>query len=130
MNLARLTLGHSRIAITGISLIVVLGVTSFLSYPRAEDPTITIRQVSVTASFPGMSPIRIEELITKPLEAAMREIAEIDDIESTSKTGSTKLSLSIHDSVEDLGPVFQNIRNKANDLRDEFPEGTRGSQRQ
>lgn len=126
MNLAGLALGHSRVTVTGIAIIIFLGITTFLSYPRAEDPTITIRNVSVTASFPGMSPDRIEELITKPLEAAMREIAEIDDIKSTSKTGSTKLNLEIRDDVKDLEPVFQDIRNKANDINSDLPEGTRG----
>ena len=112
MNLASLALNNSRITISGIAIIIFLGITTFLSYPRAEDPTITIRQVSVTASFPGMSPSRVEELIVKPLEAAMREIAEIDDIEATAKTGSAKLTLSIRDDVSDLDPVFQDIRNK------------------
>ena len=126
MNLASLALNNSRITISGIAIIIFLGITTFLSYPRAEDPTITIRQVSVTASFPGMSPSRVEELIVKPLEAAMREIAEIDDIEATAKTGSAKLTLSIRDDVSDLDPVFQDIRNKANDVKGELPEGTKG----
>lgn len=127
MNLAGLALTHSRITVTGMMIILVLGITTFLSYPRAEDPTITIRNVSVTASFPGMSPDRVEELITKPLESAMREIAEIDDIESTSKTGSSKLNLEIRDDdVKDLEAVFQDIRNKANDVKGDLPEGTRG----
>ena len=102
MNLATLALQNSRITISGILIILVMGITSYLSYPSAEDPTITIRSASVTASYPGMSPERVEELITKPLEAAMREIAEIDEIKSTSKTGSVKIDLAIHDWVKDL----------------------------
>lgn len=126
MNLAKIALENSRITLIGMLIVVVVGVTTFLSYPRAEDPSITIRQVTVTASFPGMSPDRVEELITKPLEAAMREIADIDDIESTSKTGSAKLSLEIHDRVTDLELVFQDIRNKASDIKGDLPEGTNG----
>ncbi len=80
MNLTKLALQHSRITVSGILIIVIVGVTTYLSYPSAEDPTITIRNASITASYPGMSPERVEELITKPLEAAMRDIAEIDDI--------------------------------------------------
>jgi len=126
MNLTKLALQHSRITVSGILIIVIVGVTTYLSYPSAEDPTITIRNASVTASYPGMSPERVEELITKPLEAAVREIAEIDDIKSTSKTGAVKLDLTIHDWVTDLETVFQQIRNKANDIKTELPEGTYG----
>ncbi len=126
MNITRLALENSRITVLAILLIIGLGISTFLSYPSAEDPTIVIRNASVTASYPGMSAERVEDLITKPIEAAMREIAEIDEITSTSKTGQTKVDLTIHDSVTDLDAVFQDIRNKAADLENELPSGTNG----
>ena len=126
MNLTKLALDNSRITISGILIIVVLGITTYLSYPRAEDPTITIRSASITANYPGMSPERVEDLITDPLEAAMREIAEIDEIVSTSRIGAVKLTVTIHDWVDDLDPVFQDIRNKANDVKSQLPDGTSG----
>ena len=107
MNLAKLALDHSRITIIAMLMIVALGLSTYLTYPSAEDPTIEIRSASITASFPGMSAERVEELIAVPLEAAMREIAEIDEITSTSKTGSVKLKIEIRDEVSDLDPVFQ-----------------------
>ncbi len=126
MNLAQLAIRNSRITAAAILIIVALGVTTYLSYPSAEDPTITIRNASVTASYPGMSAERVEDLITEPIEAAMREIAEIDEIKSTSKTGSVKLELTIRDSVTDLDAVFQDIRNKADDVKTDLPAGTQG----
>jgi len=54
MNLARLAIENSRITIIGIIFLVVVGITTYLSYPSAEDPTIKIRNASVTAAFPGM----------------------------------------------------------------------------
>jgi multidrug efflux pump len=124
MNLARLALDNSRITIAMIALIVAVGVANFLSYPSAEDPSITIRSASITANYPGMSPERVEELIAKPIEAAMREISAIDEITSSSKSGSTRISLTIRDEVTDLEPVFQDIRNKASDLASKLPDGT------
>ncbi|MBL6598356.1 MAG: efflux RND transporter permease subunit [Alphaproteobacteria bacterium] len=124
MNLARLALDNSRITVSFIFLIIAIGVSGFLTYPSAEDPSITIRSVSITTGYPGMAPERVEELITKPIEAAMREIAEIDEIKSSTKAGSTRLSLTIHDAVDDLEPVFQEIRNKVDDLTPKLPDGT------
>jgi multidrug efflux pump subunit AcrB len=126
MNLARLALDNSRITIIAMLTIVTLGISTYLTYPSAEDPTIEIRSASVTASFPGMPAERVEDLIAEPLEAAMREIAEIDEITSTSKLGSVKLKLSIRDDVSDLDPVFQDIRNKAQDVKNDLPDGTQG----
>lgn len=126
LNLAALALKNSRITILVILFITLMGTANYLSYPSAEDPSITIRNVSIDASFPGMSPERVEELIAKPLEAKVREIAEIDEINSTSKTGSVKLSVEIHDWVTNLDAVFQDIRNKMNDIKTELPDGTQG----
>lgn len=126
MNLARLAIENSRITIIGIVFVALVGISTYLSYPSAEDPSIKIRSASVTASFPGMSAERVEDLIAIPLEAAMREISGIDEIKSTSKTGSVKLTLTIRDDVSDLGPVFQDIRNKADDVKSSLPDGTQG----
>ncbi|MGI9449576.1 MAG: efflux RND transporter permease subunit, partial [Geminicoccaceae bacterium] len=126
MNITRLALDNSRLTVLAILFIVSVGISTFLSYPSAEDPTIVIRDASVTASYPGMSAERVEDLLTKPIESAMREIAEIDEIESTSKTGETQVDVTIHDWVDDLDAVFQDIRNKAADLEAQLPSGTNG----
>ena len=124
MNITKLALENSRITIAAVSIIVFVGIFNYLSYPSAEDPSITIRSAQVTANYPGMAPDRVEELITKPLEAKMREIAEIDEITSTSSTGKSQVDVTIHDWVDELDPVFQDIRNKAGDVAGELPDGT------
>ena len=99
MNLARITIENSRIAIIGIFMLVAVGISTFLNYPSAEDPTIVIRSASIEASFPGMSAERVEELIASPIETAMREIAEIDEIKSTSRTGGVKVSIEVDEEI-------------------------------
>lgn len=126
MNLASLALNNSRITIIAVLGIVLIGLSTYLNYPSAEDPTIKIRVASVTANYPGMSAERIEELVAVPLESAMREIAEIDKIESTAKLGSVKLTLEIREDVTDLEPVFRDIRDKADDIKRDLPNGTNG----
>jgi multidrug efflux pump subunit AcrB len=126
MNLAKLALDNSRVTILAMLVIAVLGITTYLAYPSAEDPSIQIRSASVTASYPGMPTERVEDLITVPLEAAMRGIAEIDEINSISKTGSAKLELKIREEISDLAPVFQKIRNKAQDVKKDLPKDTQG----
>ncbi|MCI4662383.1 MAG: efflux RND transporter permease subunit [Neomegalonema sp.] len=126
MNLAKLALENSRITVIALLGIVALGFSLLASYPSAEDPTITIRNASVKAYFPGMSAERVEKLLTIPLEAKMREISEIDEIESTSKPGETKLVLKIREDISELAPVFQRIRNKALDAQSLLPQGTQG----
>ena len=99
MNLGDLALNNSRVTVLAIAGIIAMGLTTFISYPSSEDPTTTIRSVKVTAFKPGMTAERVEELITDPIETALREVAEIDEIKSTSKTGETQIDVEIHGRV-------------------------------
>jgi multidrug efflux pump subunit AcrB len=59
---------------------VLFGLKQFFNFPRQEDPPITIREVVVSAIFPGMEPMDVEQLITRKLEAQIRTLPEMDDI--------------------------------------------------
>lgn len=126
MQVTAFALKNSRITVLGILLITLMGIMTFRSYPSAEDPSVVIRNVVITAFYPGMAADRVEDLITEPLESALREIAEIDEIKSTSKTGDTLIEVTVHDSVENLEPVFQDIRNKVSDTANQLPSDTVG----
>ncbi len=106
--------------------IIVLGTLIFLNYPRREDPTISIRTALVTARFPGMSVKRAESLLAKPIEEKIREIPEVDKIETEAKTGSVLITVSLYESVYDLDPVWRKLRDKMNDLKEDLPTGTQG----
>ena len=57
-----------------IILTIVIGVRVFNTFPRQEDPPITIREIVISAFFPGMNPIDIEQLITRKIEARLRTL--------------------------------------------------------
>lgn len=126
MNLTKLAIENSRLTILGILAVIFAGVSAYVSYPSAEDPTITIREVTIISTHDGMDAEQVEELITEPVENAMREVEGVDEITSTSKDGHSKVKVTIHDRVDNLTPVFQKIRNKANDIRPDLPTDTIG----
>ena len=120
------SLGTQRLTMVIIFTIVILGLTQFFSFPRQEDPPIVIREIVVTAFFPGMNPTNIEELVTRKLEAQMRTLPEIDDMWSDSKHGRVVLHAETRDDVEDLDFVWQRVRNKMIDIKPQLPTGTIG----
>jgi multidrug efflux pump subunit AcrB len=109
-----------------IFTIVIAGVVQFFNFPRQEDPPIVIREIVVTAFFPGMKPADMEELVTRHLEAQMRTLPELDDIWSDSKHGVTVIHAETRDEIEDLDLVWQKVRNKMSDIKPELPSGTIG----
>jgi multidrug efflux pump subunit AcrB len=120
------SLGTQRLTMVIIFTIIVGGLSQFLTFPRQEDPAIVIREIVVTAFFPGMKPTDIEELVTRKLEAQMRTLPEIDDMWSDSKHGRVTLHAETRDEVEDLDFVWQRVRNKMSDIKPQLPEGTIG----
>lgn len=93
--LNRFGLERSRLTVLAMIGLLFLGTMTYLRLPKRENPAITIRQVIVTAQFPGMSPERVEDLIAAPLERAAREIGEVEDISTLVLTGQTKLTVSV-----------------------------------
>ena len=126
--LTRFGLEKSRLTVLVMLGLMFLGTMTYIELPKRENPALTIRNVNVTASFAGMSPERVEDLIAIPLERAAREIAEVEDISTLVLTGQTKLSISIFNSIpkDQLDAIFQDIRNKMEDTANELPSGTVG----
>ena len=125
-SITEFSINNSRLTILALITVAVAGVLAFVDYPRQEDPSIVIREAVVTAQFPGMSTVRVEDLITRKLEEKIREMPEVDDIKSDSKTGSSIIHVVLHDRYSDLGPIWQDLRNKMNDVVPDLPAGTIG----
>lgn len=124
--LTAFALDNSRLTVVFATLVVVLGVLLYLEFPRQEDPSITIRDAVITAAFPGMAPTRVEDLITRPIEQKIRELPEIDEIRSDSKTGVAVIRAQVADEYVDLQPIWQRLRERMDDMASTLPEGTIG----
>ena len=126
--LTRFGIDRSRLTVLVMVGLVLQGLLVYGSMPKRENPAITIRSAQISAQFPGMSPERMEDLIVKPIERKLREIGEIEDINALISTGYTVVTVSIYDYVSkgDLDAIFNDIRNKMDDLEPDLPDGTEG----
>ncbi len=125
-GITRFSLDNTRLTLVFIILVIVAGIGQYLTFPRQEDPPILIREVVVSAQFPGMSPEDVEQLITRQIEAELRAMPEIDDIWSDSKTGVAVVHADTADQYEDVEAIWQKVRNRMADLAPDLPVGTIG----
>ena len=104
---------------------IVVGITSYNSLGRQEDPSITPFVASVQTFYPGASPARIESLVTKPLEDALREHPDIKEVDSTSVTGvsSILIQADYYLSRSDIKRVWSELSNKIDRVKASLPEG-------
>lgn len=116
---------RNRLTIAVLLVIVLLGISTFQRMPRSEDPGFIIRTASVATLFPGASPERVELLVTDKIEKVIKEIPELDFVESESSTGLSFVLVNIKESYKDMRPIWDDLRRKINAIRG-LPDGVIG----
>lgn len=66
------------------AMIAVMGIITYVSMPKDSYPEIKQPIVYIGTSYPGNSPIDMENLITREIEKEVNTISEVDNIKSTS----------------------------------------------
>lgn len=83
-GLTRLALNNSTSVLFLTFLIILMGVTTYISLPKENFPEINIPTIYIGVVHPGNSPSDIENLITRPIEKQLNTISSVDNIKSTS----------------------------------------------
>lgn len=65
-------------------LITIMGISTYLALPKDSYPEIEQPVVYIGTSYPGNSPLDMENLVTRPIEKELNTISEVDNIKSTS----------------------------------------------
>ena len=72
-----------------------MGAMSFVELPREQDPEINFNWVMVETVLPGASAEDVEELVTGPLEDAMRNVQDIRWVISTTRESSSSILITV-----------------------------------
>ncbi len=106
-----------------VAVILVGGVSSLSALPRLEDPRIVNRDPLIITPVPGVSAERVEALVTEPIENALDEIAEIKNIESTSRRGISLVWVELDDAVtaDTNQQIFSDVRDKVGTVAGTLP---------
>ncbi|MEL7160491.1 MAG: efflux RND transporter permease subunit, partial [Bacteroidota bacterium] len=128
MNLTKFAIENNRVTLMVLAVIIVLGLTGYNQLSRDSMPPFTIRVCSVVTNFPGASPERVEELITDKIEQVAQELPELKSVTSESRTGLSVVNISLRDDIEqvDLQGVWDRLRRKIDEIREDLPTGIKG----
>ena len=81
-NLSALAVRERSVTLFLIIVIAVAGAYAFLRLGRAEDPSFTIKVLTVTAAWPGATAQEMQDLVAEPLEKRMQELRLYDRVET------------------------------------------------
>ncbi|MGA9996352.1 MAG: efflux RND transporter permease subunit, partial [Pyrinomonadaceae bacterium] len=98
------------------------GAYGYLKMPQRKDPEVPVRVAVAITTWPGSSAEKIENLITKKIEAKMAENAKVEKIESISRTSVSIVYVTLDEEVKETAKEFDDIRLKLDSIRD-LPNG-------
>jgi HAE1 family hydrophobic/amphiphilic exporter-1 len=84
--------------------------------PEFEQPTLTVR-----TSYPGVGPLEMEELITRPVEQAVAAVPGVIRVQSQSSEGNSQVQVAF-EWGHDLSEAADEIRTRVDRMRNRLPE--------
>ena len=87
MKIAELSVKHYQFTVLMFAMLAVLGVTSWLSIPRGEDPTFPAPNYTVVAVYPGANPTDLEQLVVDKIEERVKELDDLKEMKSSIQDG-------------------------------------------
>ena len=85
MKLLQALIRNHPLANVTFVVVLLLGVISYVTMPRAQDPEINFNWVGITTVLPGASAEDVERLVTNPLEDGIKGVADLRFVVSTSR---------------------------------------------
>ena len=123
MSITLRAIKNNRVTFILVFIVLFMGIMAFNNMPRDDMPPFLIRFATVVSQFPGASPERVEMLVTDKIEKVIQEIPEVDYIASESRTGISVITIALKEDVNELRPVFDDIRRKVESAQSQLPQG-------
>jgi multidrug efflux pump subunit AcrB len=127
-NLSALAVRERAVTLFFIVLLAASGAYAFVKLGRAEDPSFTIKTLTVTAVWPGATSREMQDLVAEPLEKRIQELTWYDRVETTTRPGFAFLTVTLKDSTPPsvVDDEFYQARKKLGDEARNLPPGVFG----
>jgi len=125
MNITNLALKNAQFVIIVVLIAIVMGVRSFMTMPRSEDPQVDFPFYNMIIVYPGTSPEDMENLIVDPIEKAVNELDGITEIESFVSQGLARVGVNseFEGDADDYKAKYNEVLRQINRVRPSLPDG-------
>ena len=127
-NLTEVSLNNRALVWYFIVVTAVGGIFSYFQLGRMEDPAFTIREMVISAAWPGASAEEMQNQVTDKLEKRLQDVPHLDYLLSETRAGQTVIYIELEDDFpkEEIRPIWRDVRNFCEDIKSDFPEGVYG----
>jgi multidrug efflux pump subunit AcrB len=123
INLSELALRNSTLTVFFMLVLSIAGIYAYFSLGRGEDPPFTIKQMVVSAAWPGATAREVEQQVTDKIETKLQELPYF-----YTKPGETVIYVSLRDDVPPakVSDLWYQVRKKVGDIKGSLPQGVAG----
>ena len=127
-NLTELSLRHRALVWYFIIVFTIGGIFAYESLGRMEDPAFSIRQMVISAAWPGATAEEMQEQVTDKLERRFQDTPGLKQIISETRAGQTIIYLQLRDELDgaQIRPTWRDVRNFGEDAKHDLPDGVYG----
>ncbi|MFZ6048910.1 efflux RND transporter permease subunit [Pseudomonas sp. CR3202] len=127
-NLSAFAVHNPAVTLFLIIATLVAGAIAFSKLGRAEDPSFTVKTMTVTAAWPGATAREMQEQVADRLEKRLQELDLYDRVETIAQPGFVSMKIQYLDSTrpKDIQELFYQTRKKLSDEANRLPQGVIG----
>jgi multidrug efflux pump subunit AcrB len=127
-NLSALAVRERAVTLFFIFASACAGIYAYFHLGRAEDPSFTIKVLTVTAVWPGATAQEMQDLVAEPLEKRLQELRWYDRVETITRPGLALMTLQLIDKTppKEVPDQFYQARKKLGDEARKLPQGAIG----
>src|SRR6266702_130581 len=128
LNLSAIAVRERAVTLFFIVLLAAAGAYAFFMLGRAEDPSFTIKTLTVTTVWPGATAREMQDQVAEPLEKRLQELTWYDRVETTTRPGYAYMTVTLKDSTppSSVQEEFYQARKKLGDEARKLPTGVLG----
>jgi multidrug efflux pump subunit AcrB len=127
-NLSALAVRERSSTLFLIIAMTLAGAFAFMKLGRAEDPSFSIKNITIVSAWPGATAQEMQDQVAEPLEKRMQELKWYDRSETFTRPGLAFTILTLKDQIpaNELQEQFYQTRKKMADEAPNLPRGVLG----
>src|SRR2546430_6002364 len=128
LNLSAIAVRERAATLFFLLLLAAAGAYAFFMLGRAEDPSFTIKTLTVTTVWPGATAREMQDQVAEPLEKRIQELTWYDRVETTTRPGYAYMTVTLKDNTppSSVQEEFYQARKKLADEARKLPSGVLG----
>lgn len=128
LNLSALAVRERSVTLFLIIAMTFAGAFAFMKLGRAEDPSFSIKVMTIVSAWPGATAQEMQDQVAEPLEKRLQELKWYDRSETFTRPGLAFTTLTLKDQIppKEVPEQFYQTRKKMTDEAANLPRGVLG----